>query len=418
MEIYMSDKKTFPIGFWNILHATAGGVDAVQDWKDFGATLTLSGFFHPGEDKEEFRRMLDRCYEQNIRIIVGDVRLSFPNVNNGHYEEDVREIVADFADHPAVYGFHLGDEPNGDQTENAIRAVQIFREICPHKEAYLNLLPWYSDQYGGVEARVAIQSDYKSYLIDFIRRSGIRILSYDCYFQLEELHGKPTERAWETYFRNLRIFREAADETGVQLWYTTLAVGHMYYRCPTEDDIRWEISTAAASGVNALFYWFLYSGFYNANYRVAPINELFERTQTFDWVSTENRIFQDVFGTLFTELKLEQVYHIREAFGGYPLLGENDDPCIRSAMATNDVPLLISRFTREDDPDCYYYAIVCNSVTEPASVYVDLQRECEVYEVRSTGGTVAKRSRGICSRFQYWFAPGQMWVVAIPKPEQ
>lgn len=117
---------------------------------------------------------------------------------------------------------------------------------------------------------MAIQTDYKQYLLDFVRRSGIGILSYDCYFQLEELHGQLTDRALETYFRNLRIFQEVAAETGIELWYTTLAVGHMMYRCPTEDDIRWEINTAVAHGVQALFYWFLYSGFYNANYRVAP----------------------------------------------------------------------------------------------------------------------------------------------------
>lgn len=405
--------NNYPIGFWNILHATQLGPEAVQDWVDFGTTLTTSGRYYPGQDKEKFIRILDACQEKGIQVLVEDARASYHNVDNGHYEEDARQVIADFAWHPAVYGFHLGDEPDGHQTEQAVRAVQVYKELCPEKQQYLNLLPWYSDQYGGVEARVAIQTDYKQYLLDFVRRSGIGILSYDCYFQLEELHGQLTDRALETYFRNLRIFQEVAAETGIELWYTTLAVGHMMYRCPTEDDIRWEINTAVAHGVQALFYWFLYSGFYNANYRVAPINELFERTETFNWVSTENRLFQDVFGKLFTELKLEQAYHVGTAYGGFPLLEESRDPYVKKAYAANGVPLIVSRFRREADPDHLYYAVVCNSQREPASVYVEFHEPAEIFEVRSTGGKVTLSPRGLKESIQYWYAPGQMWVIAV-----
>ncbi len=405
------ENQKYPIGFWNILNATAGGEAAVQDWVDFGTTLTMSGVFRPGENKAEFLWMLDRCYEYGIRILITDARASYMEVPSGHYEENAKAVIADFAGHPAVYGFHLGDEPGSENTENAIAAVQTFRRLCPEKEAYLNLLPWYD----GAEERVAAKTGYKDYLIDFVRRSGIRILSYDCYFQLEERHGKPIPTAWDTYYKNLRIFKEVAEETGVQLWYTTLAVGHMYYRCPTQDDIRWEINTAAACGVQALFYWFLYSGFYNANYRAAPINEVFQKTQTFDWISAENHIFQEIFGTLFTELQLEQVYHTVQAFGGYPLLEESEDPKLKRVYDVTEQPLLISRFHRNADPDHYYYAIVCNSVKAPACVYAEFQEELPIYEVRSTGGTVQLIPRGTMDTIQYWFSPGQMWVVAVPK---
>ncbi len=406
----------FPIGFWNILNADDLNEKAVEDWADFGATLTISPIYSPDQDKAAFIRMLDACVDRGFKLIIWDTRADYTCVDSGHYEQDVREMLADFAAHPAVYGFHLGDEPNGDQTEKAILASQIFARLRPDKKGYLNLLPWYSDAYGGVEARVAISGDYKQYLIDFIRRSKLPILSYDCYFQLEEHLGEPTERAWETYYRNLRIFKEAADETGVPLWYTTLAVGHMYYRCPTQDDIRWEISTAVACGVNALFYWFLYSGHYNANYRNAPINELFERTETFRYISTENRLFQKVYGPLFLKLKLQQVYHTVRAYGGYPLLEQSDESNLLRVYATNGVPLLVSRFVHPEDEAHIYYAIVCNSVEYPASVYIEWKGNKRMYEVRcdlSEDGSPQLIPRGDGDRLQYWFAPGQMWVIAI-----
>lgn len=405
--------KQFPIGFWNILRTSQFGPEAVNDWVDFGTTLTTGGVYSPEYGKENYWKVLDACAEKGIQILVEDTRMDYHKSGEPGYEDRVKEAIADFAWHPAVYGFHLGDEPDGHQTEDAIRAVQVCKRLCPEKKTYLNLLPWYSDQYGGVEARVAIQTDYKEYLLNFVRRSGIDILSYDCYFQLEELHGKLTERALETYFRNLRIFQETAAETGVELWYTTLAVGHMFYRCPTEDDIRWEINTAVAHGVNALFYWFLYSGFYNANYRVAPINELFERTETFQWISTENRLFQKVFGKLFTELELEQAYHVKETFGGFPLLEESEDPYLQQVKSTTDMPLIVSRFHRKERDGYVYYAIVNNSMREPASVYITLKKPMEVFEMRGESGEIKHRPRGTMEEIQYWYAPGQMWVIAL-----
>ena len=117
--------NNYPIGFWNILHATQLGPEAVQDWVDFGTTLTTSGTYYPGQDKEKFIRILDACQEKGIQVLVEDARASYHNVDNGHYEEDARQVIADFAWHPAVYGFHLGDEPDGHQTEQALSLIHI-----------------------------------------------------------------------------------------------------------------------------------------------------------------------------------------------------------------------------------------------------------------------------------------------------
>ena len=50
------------------------------------------------------------------------------------------------------------------------------------------------------------------------------------------------------YFTNLREFEAASRRHGIPYWTTLLSVGHFRYRCPREDDMRWQVSTAAAHG--------------------------------------------------------------------------------------------------------------------------------------------------------------------------
>lgn len=66
-----------------------------------------------------------------------------------------------------------------------------------------------------------------------VAESGLKILSYDCYWQMN-----PEEQGTHDYFKNLRMFRETADLTGVSPWTTLLSVGHFRYRCPSENDLR------------------------------------------------------------------------------------------------------------------------------------------------------------------------------------
>lgn len=416
------NKHVFPIGFWHVNPATDVGMQIVDDWADIGCTLTLTGWYNAArESKEDFLKILDGCLEKDIRVIVCDLRLIFNKFNNVNYEEDMRQSLTDFGNHPAVFGFYLGDEPQESQMEDAVGAVKLLRKLCPDKEPFINLLPYVPGAQKDADGSGLVfsaQDNYKQHLLDFVRKSGVKILSYDCYMQMcESAPGVLEDGALDAYYENLRIFWEVAAETGVELWFTALAVGHGMYRCPTQDDFRWQINTAVAHGVKGLFYWYLYADSYNFNYRLHPVDMLYERTDTFRWVSAENRIFQKVYGSVFCELTLEKVYHVGKVYGGFPRLFSNSGEFIKSVwLKREDNSLIISRFRRESDPGRVYYALVNNDQRNPQWAKFKFSRNAKVFEVRSGGSylnLIPKKTLNRDDELHYWFSPGQMWVISV-----
>lgn len=414
----MVDNNVFPIGFWNVLPATQFGVEGVKDWADFGATLTMTGFYDLSNDKEEMLAILDECYSKNIKIIFHDRRIVFNNLHKEGYMENVKMLISDFASHPAVFGFALGDEPTEAQMEDAIETVRIFKELCPDKEVFLNLLPWVPNL-NDMGLVASASENYRDKVLDFVKRTGVNILSYDCYMQMcEQRKGVLDPTALDSYYYNLNIFESVAKETGAQFWYTTLAVGHGMYKCPDQDCFRWEINTAVAHGVKSLFYWYFYADSYNFNYRLHPIDMLFERTDTFRYCSTENRIFQQVYGAVFCKLQLEKAYHAIESYGGFPLIEESEDELIKCVRTNVGTPMIVSRFSNPDEPDYIYYALVNNSQTETVRADIYFNDNVEVFEVRSNGTGPMHLKRGSHKKdgkITYYYSPGQMWVLALKK---
>lgn len=432
----MEDKviKEFPIGFWNTAPATKFGVEGVKDWYDFGTTFTMTGFYDLEPDKNKMLAILDECEKYNIKILFVDHRITFDKIHNADYKKILIELINDFGNHPAVYGFYLGDEPSEKYIDDAVETIRLFKEMCPDKIPYINLLPWVPWSVKDDPLLLAEnRSNYKEKVIDFIRRSGIEIWGYDCYLQMQ---GRITEDKWiDAYFKNLMIHGEAAKETNTSLYYTTLATGHGGYRCPNQNEFRWEISTAVAHGARGIFYWFFYAEPYNFNYRLHPINQLNERTDTFRWLSSENRIFQMVYGSLFTELTLDKVYHIHKSYGGTPLLEEGSDEYIKEVRSYDEnnkfTPAILSRFTRTNDLEKYYYALVNNSTEKCVYIYVKYAKPVEYFSIGAGWDkiqpipnpekwkNISMAQNAICKNTDeetvFCCSPGQIWVFAIGK---
>ena len=94
------------------------------------------------------------------------------------------------------------------------------------------------------------------------------------------------EEGIEYYFYNLNRFREYALKAGVDLWTTLLSVGHMVFSVPTEDEIRWQISTAAAHGAKVIFWFYIYGRLLESNYRQSPFDQYDEKTPRIMRLST------------------------------------------------------------------------------------------------------------------------------------
>ena len=347
--------KKFPIGFWNYTPTGMLGADAVKDWKDLGMTFALSPEYFDGCDKNDMLAILDECAKEEIPVIICDHRTRFwgASKNPEKAEADFKAAYDDFGHHPATLGFHVGDEPWGEERfDDAITEHNIQLKVAPDLTPHLNFLPYWAGQEEGLG-----YPTFTDWAKAMAEKTKLKILCYDCYSQMN-----PEEEGTNNYYLNLRKFSEAADATGITPWTTLLSVGHFRYRVPNEDDLRWQLNTAVASGMKGIMWFFIYMRAPKSNYRLSPIDEFGERTETFTYMSRVNRHFLHQFGDFFMNAEHLATYHTVKAYGGYGLFEENktDDRLINVTCDQN-IPAVVGIFRLDGKK---YYAVVNNSVKE------------------------------------------------------
>ncbi len=365
-------KPQFPIGFWNYGGINNQGPRDVRDWADLGMSLCMTPSFHADDDPQKMLSLLDACEAHNIRVIVRNAGTLWADasVTPAAYEERFRTAYDRFGHHPAVFGFHVGDEPLDDKAfADATAAYQIQKRVAPELTPFLNFNPYWH----GIEDLLHC-TDFPTWLSDFAKNAGIPLLSYDMYGQMA-----PQPSGVEDYFNNLRLFSAAAEKAGADLWTTMLSVGHYHYRVPNEDDFRWQLNTAVASGVKGVM-WFVVYAVNISNYRMAPFDEFGEKTATFEYLSRVNRHFLHQFGDFFLSAKRLSTTHYKQAFGGYPLFeaGKTDAQLTEITTEYGDLPAIVSFFEKDGKR---YVALVNNSQKESALFHPHFSKTAGVREV-------------------------------------
>jgi hypothetical protein len=398
-----ADLDAFPIGFWNYAPIEVFDEAKVQEWHDAGMTLTMGPeYTATPENIEHMKRILDWAHARDIKVIVCDPRTRARNPLPENFAEQVRAVAADFAGHPATFGFHILDEPGEELFQPVCDAVRTAKSAAPHLQPFVNLLPWYP----GVASRVGY-NNWQTYLDDFLERSGMEFLCYDCYAQMN-----PAKAGWPMYFGNLREYGDAARRNGVPFWNTILSVGHFHYRCPSEDDIRWQFNTSIAYGAKGILYFFFYMRHPHDNYRLSPIDEFWDRTPIFESLKRTNKGFIKRYGRLFLDLKLVKAMQWPEPVEGCAPFEEDD--LIKWVSADSKRPLIVSLF--EDDQGRPWVAMVNNSTEESALARLGLHgANTKAYQLNweNREQPVAVKQREDFVEVSHWLAPGQMEVYRI-----
>ena len=388
----MEKKTAFPLGFWNYARLNAIGADPVKDWTEAGMNLCHSPHFVPGEDSPaDMRALLDKCKESGIRLILDDPRCHWTGALSDPegYRARFCAMLDEFGRHPAVYGYYVGDEPGAAQMEEAKAAIRIQREIIPEKVPFINFNPYFA-HVGNVEAHLGCAS-FDEWADRFVRESGLSQLSYDHYLQMNPQDA--AESGIGEYYSSLRHFMDAAKRNGIPLWVTNLAVGHFRYRCPNEDDFRWQLNTSVACGAKCVWWFFFYMRVVRINYRLAPIDEHGHRTPTYDSLARIQNTFQKQFGALFSRLAHDETFHTGKAYGGYPLLDEGKHPILDRVTCDHGLPAVVSLFHMPDGTK--YLALVNNSQTESGYFHTFLTPKVkEMYRVCFAMQDTAKKPDG------------------------
>ena len=411
----MAIMEKFPIGFWNYTRTGDLGPEAVKDWAELGMTMANSPEFDESCDKNVMLGILDACEKYGIKVILADSRARWNGAlaNPEAYRERFRAAYEDFGTHPAALGFHVGDEPSSDEAfaESSL-AHRIQLETAPELTPHLNFLPYWQGQ----EESLLKAPTFADWARRMVKDSDLRILCYDCYCQMN-----PEEDGTHVYYTNLRKFAEAAEAAGIEPWTTLLSVGHFRYRVPDEDDLRWQLNTAVASGMRGILWFFVYERAPMSNYRLSPIDEFGERTETYTRLSRVNRHFLHQFGDFFVKAKHLSTCHTGKAYGGYPLFeAGKTDPILLDVTCDQGLPAVVSFFEK----DGARHAVIVNNTTKENGMFkLHVPAGARIPERLTWNGDYANMRDARWDAFYTeteteriggdWLAPGQMKVYRL-----
>ena len=98
--------------------------------------LTVAGFVSPKD--------LDLVYAAGLKAIVNDPRVGGYDWNNVDAEtarKNVKSLIDEVNQHPAVFGYYLRDEPPGAMFAGLEKVASVIRELAPDaKGRYLGLV--------------------------------------------------------------------------------------------------------------------------------------------------------------------------------------------------------------------------------------------------------------------------------------
>jgi hypothetical protein len=148
----------FAVAAWFIpVYATAqslpGGRFPLMAWDFAGSPKLLQSMHDAGINSVAFVRpdMLDACQNFDLKCIVFDERLAGNTwskpFNGDQFVRNLPTLLEETKDKPAVYGYHIKDEPNATEFPELAKAVAAVKKMAPGKWPYINLLPGTSKEH-------------------------------------------------------------------------------------------------------------------------------------------------------------------------------------------------------------------------------------------------------------------------------
>jgi hypothetical protein len=282
------EKPFFPLTAWDDVRSE----ETIKNMADSG--VNVIAFVPP--------HLLDACRTHGVKAIVFDPRVTpaWDKPFSSKAANDVLpELVARYNDHPAVYGYHLKDEPDGGQFAELAKSAELLRKLAPGKWPYINLTPGMGDGY------------VKDHLKPFVDQCKPPILSYDNY-----PIGENVEFSYG-YWANMWDVRSVALENKIPFHTILLTAAHFNYRVPAAADLRLQMFGALAYGARGLAFYKFCSEPLSVldapdlgNFR-GPLDEFGEKTQVWHDLRNINRQILNLAPTLL-KLRSDDVYHVGE----------------------------------------------------------------------------------------------------------
>ena len=194
-------------------------------------------------------RELDTAHRHGLRGLLTDGLLAPATLGDPGRREKLDALIAGVSKHPAMYAYHITDEPDASQFPALGRLVAYLRERDPAHMAYINLLPTYaSNEQLGTKGDVV--GAYQEHLRLVVEQVKPALISYDHYqFALNADNDQ--------FFLNLALVRHAAQEAGVPFLNIVQACtwAPQAMRIPNANELRYLVFTTLAYGAQAISYY-------------------------------------------------------------------------------------------------------------------------------------------------------------------
>jgi len=224
------EQDRFAIGFWVDPPMDERADERYREIADANFTFVIGVF--GADSREKVLQQIELCEKYDLKAIVSPL----------DWEPE------ELPDSPAVWGYHLYDEPHVDQYPELAAKTAAIAEARPGKLAYINLFP------SVVSSERIGTRTYREYVERLAEEVQPGVLSFDHYPTM-----KPGEDDRPRYLHSLEVFRKVALEHDVPFWnfFNTMPYGH--HADPTEAQLRWQIYTALAYGAKGVMYFCYYT---------------------------------------------------------------------------------------------------------------------------------------------------------------
>ena len=368
----MKFRDEFLINYWwgipyKYLHTPDGEIDVrrVVEMKEAGFNH-IDAMFSPEDNK----KMLDVAHSLGLKLTVYDERMREALFNEEKREELVAAVVNDYKDYPALFGYHIIDEPAPAMCEVLGKVREQITALDPYHESYINLFPNYA--FPGI----AGDMPYDVYVDDFMRIVKPEILSYDNYHYIkgDAIEGASTDESDSMAIRaaykkidrpgfidNLEVIRAKGIEYDTPYMAIVLVVEHGCYRYVTESEMRWDVFHALAYGCSRLCYFTYWTpGVDGASYdafwkwKEGMISKEGDKTEHYYMVQNINRelypmgqqlLGRKSLGVFYTNTPPETLTKAFDSYGAVKSI-EGDDVTV--GFFEGNMALIVNRSTEDE----------------------------------------------------------------------
>ncbi len=281
------------------------GFFPLMAWDDVEDEATIRKMAECGVNLIAFvpANLLNACKKHHVRAILFDPRVT-PNWDQPFDSKNANAVlpglIKKYNRHPAVYGYHLKDEPDGNQFSELGKSAELVRKLAPGKWPYINLPPGMGDWYAN------------TYLQLFVDTCKPPVLSYDNY-----AIGEAVDFSYG-FWANIWDVRSAAVRNNLPFHTIILTAAHFNYRVPDAADLRLQVYGSLVYGAKGIaFYKFrsrplaVLGAPDLGNFRLAPLDEYGEKTITWESLRNVNHQVKNLAPVLL-KLHSDDVYHAGE----------------------------------------------------------------------------------------------------------